>query len=97
MKSPDQSFEDLLHEWQVAPRRDPRFRAEVSRRIEAVATTGSWSSYVRAHGLAVAGAIMVAFALGAWGGREQAREQVAAERAEVVADYVHGLDARWMR
>ena len=52
---------------------------------------------MRAHGALVAGALMLAVVLGAWTGRERARERTAAARAALVADYVHGLDARWMR
>jgi hypothetical protein len=97
MKSPDESFEDLLREWRVEPRRDPGFRAAVRQRIEAVTVSANWTNYVRGHAMAVAGAIVLAVVLGAWGGREQAREHVAAERAALVADYVRALDARWMR
>ena len=52
---------------------------------------------MRAHGALVAGALAVAVMLGAWTGRERARGSEAQARAALVADYVHGLDARWMR
>ena len=52
---------------------------------------------MRAHGALVASALAVADMFGAWSGREQARVREAQARAALVADYVHGLDARWMR
>jgi hypothetical protein len=86
-----------LATWRVAPRRNPRFRAEVWARIETVRRVPTWSGYLRAHGALVAGALAVAVVTGAWRGREEARERNATARAELVAEYVHGLDARWMR
>jgi hypothetical protein len=40
--------------------------------------------------------LAVALGLGAWTGREQARGRVAVERAEILQNYVSGLDARAM-
>lgn len=86
-----------LADWRVAPRRSPQFRATVWARIEAARRAPTWTGYLRAHGALVAGALAVAVIVGAWRGREQARERDATARAALVADYVHGLDARWMR
>ena len=86
-----------LNEWRLAPAHNPRFRAETWARIEAARRPPSWAGYLRAHGALVAGALAGALLLGAWEGRAQARERDAAARATLVADYVHGLDARWMR
>jgi len=99
MNSPLQpdSISRALADWRVAPRRNPQFRAEVWARIAAARRAPSWSGYLRAHGALVAGALVVAVVLGAWRGREEARERDAMARAALVADYVHGLDARWMR
>ena len=95
--NPNETLSRALADWRVVPPRNPRFRAEVSARIEAARCTPTWTGYMRAHGTLVAGALMLAVVLGAWTGREQARERAAAARAAIVADYVHGLDARWMR
>ena len=101
MNSPPQSPSDplsrVLADWRVAPRRNPLFRAEVWARIEAAGRAPTWAGYLRAHGALVAGALALAVVVGAWRGREQARERDAMARATLVADYVHGLDARWMR
>ena len=86
-----------LAAWQIAPRRNPRFRAEVRARIDATRRPSAWSAYLRTHGALVAAALVGAVALGGWRGHEQARERGAQARAALVADYVHGLDARWMR
>ena len=87
----------VLADWRVAPARNPQFRAAVRARIETARGAPTWSDYVRAHGALVAGALAVAVVVGAWRGREQARERDAMARATLVAEYVHGLDARWMR
>jgi len=86
-----------LADWRVAAPRSPRFRTDVWARIEAARRAPTWAGYLRAHGALVAGALMVAVVLGAWSGRERARGRDAAARSALVADYVHGLDARWMR
>lgn len=99
MNSPDpnDSLSRTLADWRVTPPRDPQFRAEVWAQIEAARRAPTWTGYLRAHGALVAGALIVAVVLGGWTGRERARERGAAARAALVADYVHGLDARWMR
>jgi len=100
MSSPHQSEEPLartLADWRLAPKPNPQFRAEVWARIEAARRAPPWPSYARAHATVMAGALMLAVVLGAWTGRAQARERAATARAALVADYVHGLDARWMR
>ena len=40
----------------------------------------------------VAGAVA-----GAWSGRAEARNKLQSDRSAVAANYVHSLDARWMR
>jgi anti-sigma factor RsiW len=95
--NPKDNFAQTLADWRVTPPRNPQFRAEVRARLEATRHAPTWSGYLRAHGALVAGALMLALMLGAWTGRVQARDRAAAARAALVADYVHGLDARWMR
>jgi hypothetical protein len=99
MSSPHlpESLARTLADWRVAAPRNPQFRTAVWQRIEAARRAPTWTGYVRAHGALVAGALMVAVVLGAWGGRERARARDAAARDALVAEYVHGLDARWMR
>jgi hypothetical protein len=94
---PDDALSRTLAGWRVTPRRDPQFRTAVRGRLEADRRAPTWAGYARAHGALVASALTIAVMLGAWTGRERARERDAAARAAVVADYVHGLDARWMR
>ena len=65
--------------------------------IDATQRPPAWSVYWRTHGALVVAALVCAVALGGWRGHEQARERGAQARAALVADYVHGLDARWMR
>jgi len=99
MNSPDpnETLSRALADWRVSPPRNPQFRAEVWSRIEAGRRAPSWTVYLRAHRALIASALMLAVVLGAWTGRERARERDAAARATLVANYVHGLDARWMR
>lgn len=87
----------VLAEWRLQPVRQPQFRADVTRRLARAGQEPGWSGYLRAHGVIVAGALAVAVVLGAWRGREQARQRTAAEREALVTEYVRGLDARWMR
>jgi len=94
---PEEPLSRTLADWRVTPPRHPHFRPDVWSRIEAARRAPTWTGYVRAHGALVAGALMLAMVLGAWTGRERARERDAAARATLVADYVHSLDARWMR
>ncbi len=94
---PNETLSRTLTDWRVTPPRNHRFRDEVWARLEAERRVPAWTSYVRANGALVAGALMTAVVLGAWTGRERARERDSAARAALVASYVHGLDARWMR
>ena len=95
--NPSEPLSRTLADWRLAPPRNPQFRTEVWARIEAARRAPSWAGYVRAHGTLVGCALTLAMILGAWSGRERAHERAAAARAALVADYVHGLDARWMR
>lgn len=99
MKSlePDERLARALAEWRVTPRRDALFRASVWARIEATRRTSSWMGYARAHAVGLASAMALALVLGGWAGREQARAQVAADRAEIATAYVQSLDARTMQ
>ena len=99
MNPPDSqdSLSRTLHAWRVKPARDPRFRAAVWSRVEGARSAQPWGSYARAHAGAVAGALVLAVALGGVIGREQARARVAAESTQLATAYVQGLDARNMR
>ncbi len=92
-----ETLSHTLADWRVTPQRNPRFRTAVWARLEADRRPPTWAGYARAHRAIVAAALMAAVVLGAFTGRERARERDAAARAALVADYVHGLDARWMR
>ncbi len=94
---PSEPLSRTLADWRVVPHRNPQFRAEVAQRIAAARRAPTWTGYIRARGPLVAGALTIAMVLGAWGGRERARARDAAARDALVAEYVHGLDARWMR
>lgn len=94
--SPDELRRELRG-WRVNPTRNSTFRPEVWARIRAPAAPASWGGYVRRHAPAVAGALALATAVGAFTGREQAQARVAAARAEIATAYVQGLDARTMR
>ncbi|HWL16110.1 MAG TPA: hypothetical protein VNR00_10930 [Opitutus sp.] len=98
MKSPESNepLSRALADWRVQPARNPGFRAAVWARIEAAGVPASWTDYARRHAAMVTGALLVALVLGGWAGREQARSQVAAERAEIADLYVQSLDAREM-
>jgi hypothetical protein len=85
-----------LQDWQLAPARDPQFRAAVWARIEAVQHGVPWARYVRAHTAMLAGALVLALAVGGWIGRTKARSRVAADRAAIASAYVQALDARAM-
>lgn len=86
-----------LADWRVTPRRSPKFRADVWARIERDRRAPTWTGYLRAHGALVAAALAVAVLIGGWSGRERAKAREAQAQAALVAEYVHGLDARWMR
>ena len=94
-------FENLLPralaDWRVTPRCNPNFRADVWARVERERRAPTWTGYLRAHGAVIAAALAVAVLVGAWSGRERAKAREAQAQAALVADYVHGLDARWMR
>lgn len=86
-----------LQAWQLTPRRNPQFRADVWARIESSRRGLAWGQYVRAHARMVATALVLAVAVGAFAGREQARTRVAESSTELARVYVQGLDARAMR
>ena len=93
----DESLAPELSVWKLHPPRDPNFRPTVLARIKGARRDDTWIAYLRVRGAALAAVLLVAAVVGAWAGRSHARERVAAERAVLVADYVHALDARWMR
>ncbi|WP_414662778.1 hypothetical protein [Horticoccus sp. 23ND18S-11] len=93
-RTPD-PLSTLLARWQVVAPRDPGFRAGVWARLGGTAPA-TWSAYARRHAAAVGGILMVAVAVGAFTGREQARSRSAQESARLAAAYVQGLDARSM-
>lgn len=93
--SPD-PLSRVLKDWRVAPPRTPQFRAEVWSRIGTRPEGVSWGAYARRHFGAVAGALALAVAVGALGGRDRAQARAAAESAQLAAAYVQGLDARAM-
>ena len=90
-------FGRLLAGWSETPRRNPAFRAEVWKRIEASEAVPSWGGYMRAHAPWVVGALALAIVLGAIGGSAQARARASADREALASAYVRALDARWMR
>jgi hypothetical protein len=94
---PEDSLSRTLSEWQVAPQRDPRFRTEVWRRIQAGGGASlPWAAYARGHAAVVAGALAVAVVAGALAGRGQAHARVVADSARMASAYVQALDARSM-
>lgn len=97
MKTPeDEKLSQLLAGWNVSPRRDPQFRAAVQARLERGARRESWPAFARTHAAFVAGALAAAIVLGGWAGRDQAKERVDHDRAEIAAAYVQSYDARAM-
>lgn len=86
-----------LAEWRVRPARNPHFRAAVWARVEAAARPSTWTRFARTHPAAVSGILAAAVLLGALTGRTEARQHEQQERAAIAANYVHALDARWMR
>lgn len=96
VESPD-PLSRALAAWRLRPEANPDFRANVWARIARESRPPTWAGYLRANGALVAGALALAVLFGAWTGREQARERAARAKAALVAEYVHGLDARWMR
>ncbi len=94
---PEDPLSSELKQWQIAPPRTPQFRTEVWRRIESAGRPSNWTKFARAHPTAVTAMLAAAVLAGAWGGRTEAHEQLAADRQAIAASYVHSLDARWMR
>ena len=97
MKTPQEKLAPLLGEWRMAPGRDPAFRQNVWRRIEAARAGGSWAGFARSHFAAVGGALALAIALGGFAGTAEARARSEADSARMADAYVQGLDARNMR
>lgn len=94
----EEPLSQALGAWQVKPARHPQFRAVVWARMTRTGNvaTQPWSLYARKHLAAVAGTFVLALALGAWVGREQAHARVAADSRRMAEAYVQGLDARAM-
>jgi hypothetical protein len=88
---------DELRQWLVQPRANPHFRTSVWAKIEASRRPSTWSAFARGHLALVTVFLFGSVLIGAWGGRTQAREQFDADRSVLAANYVHQLDARWMR
>lgn len=86
-----------LSDWNVNPSRNPEFRANVWARIESASRPANWARFAVMHPAIVAGALAAALVAGAWTGAAEARNRTAADRAVIAANYVHSLDARWMR
>jgi hypothetical protein len=89
----DAGLSQALASWQVAPRRDPRFRAAVRARLAAPGGL-SWPSYLRLHALPVATACGLALVVGGWIGHSRAQQRAAADREQLAEGYVRALDAR---
>jgi hypothetical protein len=94
---PDDPLSRALADWHVNPSRDPQFRSAVSRRVDAARRPSTWSKFARAHPAVVSALLLGAVLAGAWSGRTEARERIEADRTAIAANYVHSLDARWMR
>lgn len=65
-------------------------------RVEASAALLPWWVYARRHALAVGGALALAVVVGGVTGHGWARARAEADRAQLAAAYVGGLDARAM-
>lgn len=87
----------VMADWRVNPRPAGDFRTSVWNRIDGSRRPSNWPGFARAHPAAVSGLLAAALLLGAWSGRSEAREHTNADRAAIAANYVHALDARWMR
>ena len=92
-RSPD-PLSRTLAAWRVSAPRNPQFRTAVWERIASRAQPLPWANYLRQHGAAVSGALVLAIAVGALSGRGWARAQAQADSARLAAIYVGGLDAR---
>jgi hypothetical protein len=97
MNTPQDRLTALLAAWRVTPARDPAFRQNVWRRIEAARGGASWAGFARTHAVAVAGALALALLLGGFAGRAEARARSTADSARMADAYVQSLDARTMR
>ena len=93
----EQKLDGVLAAWDVAPGRDPQFRAAVWAKIEAARVGRTWFEYARSHVALTTGLAAVALVAGGWIGREKAQTRVAADRAALAENYVRSLDARTMR
>lgn len=99
MSSPESNdpLNRALADWRVAPARNPQFRAAVWRRLEAARRPSTWTKFARSHPAAVSSVLVAAVLLGAVSGRTRAQHRTAADRLAIATDYVHSLDARWLR
>lgn len=93
----DDPLSRALAGWRVNPRPAPDFRAAVWSRIHAADAPTNWSAFARGHAALVSSLLVVGVLLGALTGRNEARERSDADRTTIAANYVHSLDARWMR
>ena len=91
------SLARVLKSWSVAPAADPSFRAKVWRRVESGEGKTTLGAYLRANARLVILALILAIALGGFGGWAEAEKRADSDRTDLAAIYVHGLDARWMR
>jgi len=89
------SLARVLKSWNVAPAADPSFRAKVWRRVKSGERGTSFAAYLRANALLVIVALILAIALGGYGGWSEANKMADSHRTDLAASYVHGLDARW--
>ena len=96
MKPLDQKLSQVLAEWSVEPKVSGGFRPRVWARLGRARGAAAWAGFARARAVPCAVLLVVALGVGAWIGREQARGRVAVERAEMLQNYVSGLDARAM-
>jgi len=94
---PQDPLSEQLYQWQLQPRTNPQFRTNVWAAIERGRKPATWPGFARAHRTMVAVLVAGGALVGAWGGRAQARDQVDADRSALAANYVHQMDARWMR
>lgn len=93
----DDPLSRTLAEWRVRPPANPLFRAAVWSRIEAASRPSTWTKFARAHSALVGSVFAAALLFGAWTGRLQGRHEATAVRNAIAAEYVHALDARWLR
>lgn len=77
--------------------RNPKFRPEVWKRIQEGTHATTWTGFARAHRPTLAAVLAIAIVVGAVTGRHEASEKRDESRTALAANYVHALDARWMR